>query len=57
MLTKLALIFLVIMAGIVVIFGRPRPGDGRGGARRGWFGRRRPPDRGGGGGGGDDPRA
>ncbi|SFI05931.1 hypothetical protein [Albimonas pacifica] len=44
MLAKLALLFLVIMAAIVLIFGRPRAGDGAG--RRRLFGRRpRPPDR------------
>jgi len=44
MLAKLALLFLVVMAGIVMIFGRPRAGDRSGGKRL--FGRRpRPPDR------------
>ncbi len=44
MLAKLALLFLVAMAAIVLIFGRPRAGDGSG--RRRLFGRKpRPPDR------------
>ncbi|MDF2233324.1 hypothetical protein P2H44_12245 [Albimonas sp. CAU 1670] len=43
MLAKLALLFLVVMALIVMIFGRPKAGDGV--RRRRWFGRRgRPPD-------------
>ncbi|WP_339947276.1 hypothetical protein [uncultured Albimonas sp.] len=44
MLAKLAILFLVVMALIVMVFGRPRAGDGV--ARRRMFGRKpRPPDR------------